>query len=163
MVFTTENLKYNNIPLILAGGYYYIKRLAALPGDVVKISNNQLYIKPGGKGDFRPVQDIEPKFKKIYSMKGGYHGHLSNMGSEPFAFGEEYTIPADHYLMLGDNSRFSMDSRYFGPVDRRRLIGRAWLTFYPLSRRTGLVDSRDALDVPTGKDNGNTFPVMYRQ
>ena len=163
MVFTTENLKYNDIPLILSGGYYYIKRLAALPGDTVKISSNQLYIKPGGKGEFRKIQDVEPRFEKIYSMKGGYHGHLSNMGDKGFAFGEEYTIPADHYLMLGDNSNFSMDSRYFGPVHRNQMIGRAWLTFYPFTRRIGIVDSKDPIDVPTGEHNGSTFPVMYRQ
>lgn len=163
MVFTTENLKYNDIPLSLSGGYYYIKRLAALPGDVVKIVGSQLYIKAGGKGEFKPIQEVEPKFKKIYSMKGGYHGHLADMGSMAFAYGEEYTIPEDHYLMLGDNSKFSMDSRYFGPVHRRQMIGRAWLTFYPFSRRTGIVDSKPPLDVKTSQDNGNTFPEMYCQ
>ena len=163
MVFTTENLKYNDIPLMLTGGYYYIKRLAALPGDTVKIVDDQLYVKPSGKGDFRRIQDVEPRFKKIYSMKGGYHGHLSRMGNQGFAYGEEFTIPEDTYLMLGDNSRFSMDSRYFGTVHRRQLIGRAWLTFYPLSRRTGIVDRCEALDVPTGEASHSTFPVMYRQ
>ena len=163
MVFTTENLKYNDIPLMLTGGYYYIKRLAALPGDVVKIEGDQLYIKPGGKGEFCKIQDVEARFRKLYSGKGGYHGHLAKMGNQPFAYGEEYTIPADSYLMLGDNSRFSMDSRYFGPVHRRQLIGRAWMTFYPLSRRTGIVDSKEPLDIPTGDPNISTFPSMYQQ
>ena len=142
---------------------YYIKRLAALPGDTVKIEDDQLYIKPGGKGEFCKIQDIEPRFRKLYSNKGGYHGHLAKMGNQPFAYGEEYTIPADTYLMLGDNSRFSMDSRYFGPVHRRQLIGRAWLTFYPFSRRTGIVDSKEPLDIPTGAPNISTFPSMYQQ
>lgn len=163
MVFTTENLKYNDIPLILTGGYYYIKRLAALPGDTVKIEDDQLYIKPGGKGEFCKIQDIEPRFRKLYSGKGGYHGHIAKMGNQPFAYGEEYTIPEDTYLMLGDNSRFSMDSRYFGTVHRRQLIGRAWMTFYPLSRRTGIVDSKEPLDIPTGDPNISTFPAMYQQ
>ena len=163
MVFTTENLNYNGIPLLLTGGYYYIKRIAAIPGDTVKIENNQLYVKVPGSKIFQKIQEIEPRFEKIYSMKGGYHGHLSNMGGQPFAFGEEFTLAKDEYLMLGDNSQFSMDSRYFGPVNRKQFIGRAWLTFYPLSRRTGLVDSRPALDEPTGKANISTFPVMYRQ
>ena len=84
-------------------------------------------------------------------------------GMKDFVRGVEYTVPEDHYLMLGDNSRFSMDSRYFGPVNRKQFIGRAWLTFYPLSRRTGLVDSSPPLDVPTDEPNISTFPVMYRQ
>lgn len=163
MVFTTENLKYNDIPLTLTGGYYYIKRLAALPGDTVKIENDQLYVKPAGSEEFRKIQDIEPRFRKIYSGKGGYQGHLAQMGNQPFAYGEEYTIPEDNYLMLGDNSRFSMDSRYFGTVHRRQLIGRAWITFYPFSRRTGIVDSKEPLDVPTGTPGLSTFPSMYRQ
>ena len=163
MVFTTENLKYNDIPLALTGGYYYIKRVAALPGDVVKIADNQLWIKPGGNGEFRRIHEVEPRFKKIYSMEGGYHGHLDKMGVYPFAFGEAYTVPEDTFLMLGDNSRFSMDSRYFGPVNRRQLIGRAWLTFYPFSRRSGLVDSKEPLKVPTGTADHCTYPVMFRQ
>jgi signal peptidase I len=80
-----------------------------------------------------------------------------------FARGVEYTVPEDHYLMLGDNSRFSMDSRYFGPVPRRNLIGRAWLVFYPFSRRVGVVDRNEPLDMPTGKPGTATFPVMSKQ
>ena len=163
MVFTTENLHYNGIPLILTGGYYYIKRIAAVPGDTVKIENNQLYVKSSDSDVFRKIQEVEPRFEKIYSMKGGYHGHLSNMGGQPFAFGEEFTLGEEEYLMLGDNSRFSMDSRYFGPVNRKQFIGRAWLTFYPLSRRTGIVDSKEPLNTSTDEPNMSTFPVMYRQ
>jgi signal peptidase I len=96
-------------------------------------------------------------------MKGGYHGHLSGMGICGFASGEEYTIPEDNYLMLGDNSRFSMDSRFFGTVPRRNLIGRAWFVFYPFSRRLGLVDRNKVLDEPTGPPGESTFVPMSHQ
>ncbi len=163
MVFNTENLSVGNTPLSAASGYYYIKRVAALPGDTVKISGNQLWIKTPGAAEFVPVQKIAKRFEKIYSNQGGYHGHLSNMGMENFACGEEYTIPENSYLMLGDNSRFSMDSRYFGVVPRRNLIGRAWLVFYPFSRRVGLVDSKAALHEATGEAGISSFPVMSKQ
>ena len=163
MVFSTEGLFVDGIPLSKNSGFYYIKRIAALPGDTVKIVNDQLYVRPRGEKEFRKIQDIADKFKKIYSGRGGYHGHLSNMGRESFAYGTEYVIPYDRYLMLGDNSQFSMDSRYFGSVHRNSFIGRAWLVFFPFSRRMGIADAAEPLDIPTGERFGTTFPVMYKQ
>ena len=163
MVFSTEGLFVDGIPLSKNSGFYYIKRIAALPGDTVKIVNDQLYVRPRGETEFRKIQDIADKFKKIYSGRGGYHGHLSNMGRESFAYGTEYVIPHDRYLMLGDNSQFSMDSRYFGSVHRNSFIGRAWLVFFPFSRRMGIADAAEPLDIPTGERFGTTFPVMYKQ
>ena len=163
IVFNTENLFVEGIPLENSGGYYYIKRLAALPGDTVKIVEDQLYVRPAGSGEFKKIQEIEPRFEKVYSGKGGYHGHVSDMGDRGFARGEEYTVPDDHYLMLGDNSNFSMDSRYFGPVPRKNLIGRAWLVFYPFSRRLGLIDRLEPLDEPTGMKGFSSFESMSHQ
>jgi signal peptidase I len=163
IVFNTEYLFVQDTPLAATGGYYYIKRVAALPGDTVKISGNQLWVRPAGQTEFRRIQDLDSRFEKIYSMRGGYHGHLSDMGMEKFAFGEEFTVPEDNFLMLGDNSRFSMDSRYFGTVPRRNLIGRAWMVFYPFSRRLGLIDRQSPVDEPTGVPGIATFPVMSKQ
>lgn len=71
--------------------------------------------------------------------------------------------PPDHYFMLGDNSEFSLDSRFFGPVPRRNLVGKAWLVFWPFSRRWGIADRQGPVDAPTGESRRGTFPVMYRQ
>ena len=163
IVFNTEGLQVDGLPLAATGGYYYIKRLAALPGDTVKIQDNQLYVRPAGEEEFFRIQEIAGAFEKVYSGKGGYHGHLSAMGNQLFAYGEEYTVPENHYLMLGDNSQFSMDSRYFGVVPEKNLIGRAWLVFYPFSRRLGWVDRCQPLDEVTGEAGNATFPVMSRQ
>ena len=79
-------------------------------------------------------------------------------------FNEKELFTEDEYLMLGDNSAFSMDSRYFGCVPRKNLIGRAWFVFYPFSRRLGAVDRCDPLDVPTDKEPGvSAYPVMSLQ
>ena len=163
IVFTTGGLIDEEGVPVVNGGYFYIKRLAALPGDTVKIVDDQLYVKPQGSEEFKKIQDISPRFKKIYSGRGGYHGHLANMGAGAFSCGGEYTVPAGHYFMLGDNSRFSKDSRFFGAVPRRNIMGRAFLVFWPFSRRAGLVDAQEPLDVPTGKPGVATFPVMSRQ
>lgn len=163
VVFNTENLYVDSMPLAKSGGYYYIKRLAGLPGDTVKIVDDQLWVRPAGDDSFHKIQDLDTRFEKVYSMKGGYHGHLSDMGSCSFASGIEYTLPEDRYLMLGDNSKFSMDSRYFGAVPRRNLIGRAWFVFYPFSRRVGIVDKVSPLDEPTGEAGESTFKPMSHQ
>ena len=164
MVFTTENLfDSDGTPLEASSGHYYIKRLAALPGDTVKLADNQLYIRPAGEKEFKKAQELSPRFEKVYSGKGGYQGHLSDMGIEQITSGSEITIPAGHYFMLGDNSRFSKDSRFFGFVPRRNLVGRVFITFWPFSRRWGLADNKPPLDVPTGEHRYGTFPVMYKQ
>ena len=67
IVFNTEGLMVGGQKLTDIGGYYYIKRLAALSGDTVKIADNQLWVRPRGQSEFRRIQDIEPRFKKIYS------------------------------------------------------------------------------------------------
>ncbi len=164
MVFTTDGLTgMNGQPLAESGGAYYIKRLVALPGDTIKLENNQLYVRPKGKDAFVPVQQLDPRFEKVYSGKGGYQGHNSDMNGMIVYGKNEYTIPDRHYFMLGDNSAFSGDSRFFGPVPRKNLVGRAFVCFWPLSRRTGLIDRKGPIDEPTGKPMRYTFPVMWKQ
>ena len=75
----------------------------------------------------------------------------------------EFVVPKDEYFMLGDNTKYSSDSRIWGTVPRRNIVGKAFLVFWPFSRRWGLADSRDAYDVPTGESVRGTFPSMYLQ
>ncbi len=163
MVFTTDGLKAMGRTLSELSGFFYIKRLAGLPGDTLKITNNTLMVKPAGESRFQPIYEIAPEFEKLYSAKGGYHGHLGGMGDLISTPLQEYVVPKDHYFMLGDNSQFSLDSRFFGAVPRRNLVGRAWVVFWPFSHRWGFVDTPAPLDEPTGQPNSRTFPVMYHQ
>ncbi|MCQ2378660.1 MAG: signal peptidase I [Victivallaceae bacterium] len=164
MVFTTDGLvSSDGRPLAETGGAYYIKRVAALPGDTIKLENDHLFVRPKNAGNFVPVEELDPRFEKVYSGKGGYQGHNSDMSGMIRYGKEEYSVPENHYFMLGDNSRFSGDSRFFGSVPRANLVGRAFLVFWPLSRRIGLADHADALDLPTGEPRRATFPVMWEQ
>ncbi len=163
IVFNTDGLTVDGRSLSNSSGFYYIKRLVGVPGDTLKIVDNQLYIKPDGATEFRKVQELAPVFKKVYSGKGGYQGHLNHMGYYLSTPGEEFKLGVDQYFMMGDNSSFSLDSRYFGTVPRKNLVGRAWMVFWPLSRRWGRVDQPEPLEVPTGNPERNTFRVMYRQ
>ena len=49
-------------------------------------------------------------------------------------------VPADHYYVLGDNRPFSKDSRHWGFVPRKNIIGRATKILYPLERCGRLID-----------------------
>ena len=164
MIFTTDGLNVGGEPLSASSGFYYVKRLVALPGDTVRLKDDQLYVKPAGKESFLPIQTLAPRTRRLYSGKGGYQGHLSTMGDyRLFGAESDYVVPQDHYFMLGDNSAFSLDSRFFGAVPRHNLVGRSWFIFWPFSRRWGLTDRLEPLDYPTGTALRGTFPVMYKQ
>jgi len=84
-----------------------IKRVVGLPGETIEIRNNQIFINSA------PIE--EP-----------YLNHTVQRNYGPVQ------IPADHVFVMGDNRGASNDSRYFGPVATEQLIGRAWLSYWPL-------------------------------
>ena len=143
VVFTTEGLSSAVQPL---GGFYYVKRLAGLPGDTLKIENNILMIRPKGSEVFKPAYELSEKFRKLYSFKGGYQGHKADGLLAP---GQEITVPENHYFVLGDNTNHSLDARMIGFIPRKNIVGLAVNVFWPVSRRWGLVDRLPPLDTPT--------------
>jgi signal peptidase I len=164
VVFNTRGILENGKPL---AGYYYIKRLAGMPGDTLRIDRNQLYVKPKGASEFKRVQDLAPAFEKLYSGMGGYQGHLNIVGTGPCRYlgspSAEFVVPEDCYFMLGDNSLFSSDSRIWGVVPRRNMVGRAAFVFWPFTRRWGIPDHEQPIQVPTSLPEGNSFPQMALQ
>lgn len=91
----------------------YIKRLIGLPGEKLAVTGGRVYI--NGK----PLEEA-------YTMERS----ASDFGP--------IVIPDDHYFMMGDNRNDSADSRYWGPLHKHRIIGRAWVIFWPLGK-IGLV------------------------
>jgi len=89
-----------------------IKRVIGLPGEKIKISNGMIYV------NGEPLQG--DKFSRTYYDYGFY--------------GEgEKTVPEDSYFVLGDNSLNSDDSRFWGYVPRKNILGRAFLIYWPLT------------------------------
>jgi signal peptidase I len=154
-VFNTEGLSCRKT------GYYFIKRLIGMPGDTLKIIDNMVYVKEKGATDFKPITDFNiPAINRIYSGKGGYHGHLAERRLAP---GLEFTVPDEHYFMMGDNSARSSDSRYWGSVPRQNIVGRAAFIFWPFSRRWGRTDLEPPVDIKTTVEDALPPPYMHMQ
>ena len=114
-------------------GTRLIKRLVAVPGDVVELRNERLYINGRGADYDTPRQVDEAIGEQRFTalrLREASEGRARTIQIIPQAatpvrnFGP-VTVPADQYLMLGDNRDASRDSRYIGFVPRALLIGRA--------------------------------------
>jgi len=113
-------------------GQDYIKRIVGLPGDRVEYQNKRLRI----NGEVLPVERLGDwreggAFELIREqIDGDWHEALVNRQSP--ARGFSYTVPAGEYFVMGDNRDRSSDSRFWGPVPRDHLVGRAffiWLSW----------------------------------
>jgi len=94
----------------------FIKRLIAKGGETVEIRNGDIYV--------NSQKVVLPVIDQIYYYNRG-----------PYAGPEQVvTVPQGHYFVLGDNSASSHDSRYWGFVPERYMIGKAQLIFWPITR-----------------------------
>ncbi len=86
--------------------YTYIKRIVALPGDTVKISNGKLYVNDKKYSDVSSTAAID------------YEGIAE----------DKITLEDDQYFVLGDNRNNSEDSRYqsIGLISKSQMKGRVW-------------------------------------
>ncbi len=130
------------------GAQHYIKRLAGLPGDEIRIEPPVLYL--NGK----PAEDW--RFRRVIASKNGYRGY-SNGGYDqnnifrPSAYMPNGTaiirLPPHGYYALGDNSYHSYDSRGWGPVPERNLVGRGFFVWWPFNSHWGVIDGRRPPDL----------------
>ncbi len=99
----------------------YVKRIIGLPGDKIEYKNDKLYI----NGDYYPEPYLD-KYKKQYigsKLTGDFT--LKEIT-------EKQTVPKGKIFVLGDNRRGSMDSRYFGFVNKEQVVGKVDLRYWPL-------------------------------
>jgi len=108
-----------------------IKRVVGLPGDVVAMRNEKITIN-GKSLSYQAIsQDKLNENDKTagYSMENlgniTHHINIDKAASDQFSNFGPVTVPAGHYLVLGDNRRHSADSRVHGFVPHNELRGKA--------------------------------------
>ncbi len=98
-------------------GEVLLKRVVAVPGDVVEVDSGHVTI------DGVPVPVTERDGALVEELGGRGHRLGAEYGGGP-DFGPT-RVPADRFLVLGDNRGNSRDGRFFGWVDREAILGRA--------------------------------------
>ncbi len=96
---------------------YFIKRVIGLPGETVEIAGGQV---------------------KVFNAA---HPNGQMLDEQPYldpsvftATTRTVTLKNDEYFVLGDNRPASLDSRYFGAVNKSFVVGKVWLRGWPLDR-----------------------------
>jgi signal peptidase I len=96
-----------------------VKRVVGLPGEEVEYRNGLVYV------------DGEP-LEEEYLPDGTTTAPPAQ--ACPRDTGASITVPAESYVVLGDNRGASRDSRCFGPIPEDDIVGRVWLRFWPPTR-----------------------------
>jgi signal peptidase I len=132
---------------------FYIKRMVAMGGEKVQIGDDRHLIINGQRLD-----ESTPHFQKVYSFdqskppqESHYSGHVNEKIAEQFQppgqsqlaplFPDGTSIPYqvrdDHYMVMGDNTMNSLDSRSWGDFPAKNVIGKSFFVYWPLTSRFG--------------------------
>lgn len=128
VVFTTSGIEDPHI----RKDTFFIKRIVGLPGETISIDPPSVH----ANGEKLTEPEI---IAKISKKANGYDGYfLAHAGTQDAVLTTEQSslvLGEDEYLVLGDNSRYSLDSRYFGPITRASIVGKAFYVHAPVERK----------------------------
>jgi len=117
----------------IAGDQFYIKRLVALENETVKIGRDRHLIIDGKRLDAST-----PHFENVYSSADEAAAYIGHLPDQRFRNDQSFQVRPKHFMVMGDNTRSSLDSRYFGDVDANSIIGKSWFVYWPITERFGL-------------------------
>ncbi len=141
----------------------FVKRVVGLPGDTVEFRNDQVFVnnqllpehritadtptdQSGKENDQAALKvkseeskEADEKYSVYYSedsMELAEKGKLPPQGNYGVT-GKVIKVPDDSYFVMGDSRDHSLDSRYWGVVNRDLIIGRAMFVYWSCDRGTG--------------------------
>lgn len=97
---------------------FFIKRVIALPGEIIKIKEGNIYIQLQNDENFIEIDESDYLSEDI----------------KTFADIEGIKLKSNEYFVLGDNRRNSKDSRIIGPIEESLIMGKAWIRGFPIDR-----------------------------
>lgn len=131
----------------IPGDQFYIKRLVGLGGESIELGDDRHLVINGKRLD-----SSTPHFERIYSFDPSkpprdshYSGHINSKHFRGFGNPTPYfderpegvRIPPDYYMVMGDNTMNSLDSRAWGPFPSEYVIGRSFFVYWPITPRFG--------------------------
>lgn len=127
----------------------FVKRVIGLPGDKVEIRDNHVYINDALLPEHRIIGD-SPDDQSALTTKefeevgpddkyNAYYAEfaIKNKLKRDFKFageGKPYIVPENNYFVMGDSRDRSLDSRFWGPVPRELVLGRAMFVYWSCDR-----------------------------
>lgn len=118
---------------------YYIKRIGGVGGETLEIKDGALLV------DGQPRDEVEA-YGRNARKEGEYGGYVypSSNATSPSKLmtgpGATAEVPEGKFVALGDNSANSLDSRYWGYVPEKAVIGKAIFIYYPFTKRWGVAE-----------------------
>ena len=115
-------------------GQRLVKRVVGLPGDTLELRQNRLILN-GQPVDYLPpaekwLRDVSPSDRAVQVFAGEQlPGRAHAVAAIPRVYAKRdfgpVVVPQERYFMMGDNRDNSFDSRYFGTVQRKSILGQA--------------------------------------
>ncbi|NBV85541.1 MAG: signal peptidase I [Verrucomicrobia bacterium] len=137
---TAKIMTHENVYNPGAPSQFYIKRIAGIGGDSLRIDPPVLF-RNGAPATEAPF--LRVMAGTLRDPVNGYRGYSNGpeRASFPLLGNPKATVnvPKDSFFALGDNSYHSSDSRDWGWVPQNNVVGRGWLVYWPFSRHWGVV------------------------
>lgn len=141
--FPAESREQINCGVESQYGRDFVKRVIAKGGDVVEVKNGRPWVNGKelplqGYEVYEDVERISTQVKEdelpIYQALWEKHVLDNFLGLELRDSFGPVVVPENSYFVMGDNRDNSCDSRFWGPVPRENVKGKAWFVHWPLTR-----------------------------
>lgn len=140
IVFETKGINHSHIT-----GDFYIKRMVAMGDEKIRVGNDRHLVIDGkrlhgGTPHFEHVYSFNPKEPPADSQ---YSGHVNEFVARSYGFppglaplfsdgSETQVVRHNHYMVMGDNTVNSSDSRTWGDFARENVIGKSFFVYWPI-------------------------------